>query len=227
MGGRANGAKPITKAGRTRTLILEAAERRFSQLGFADTRLEDIAEDVGVKRAALFYHFRDKRALYDAVVEDVFGGLLARIEAILDGPGSVAGRFEGAVDAWVDALAARPSMARILLREAAGVRPEVDPSTAARAEPFLQRTRRLLAEGQRTGELSPIRPDPFHVISAVVGFTVFYLAALRSLLPAVDFDPLDAKELDAHKRDVRRVAQRLLGIGLPHLVPGRSRSTTR
>jgi len=99
MGGRADGAKPITKAGRTRTLIREAAERRFSQLGFSDTRLEDIAEDVGVKRAALFYHFRDKRALYDAVVEDVFGGLLARIETILDGPGTVAGRFEGAVDA--------------------------------------------------------------------------------------------------------------------------------
>jgi AcrR family transcriptional regulator len=177
-----------------------------------------------VKRAALFYHFRDKRALYDAVIEVAFGGLLARIEAILDGPGSVAERFERAVDAWVDALAARPSIARILLREAAGAGPEPDPSMVSRAEPFLERIRRLLSEGQRRRELNPIRPDPFHVISAVVGFTVFYFAALRSLLPAVDFDPLDPREVAAHRRDVARLAQRLLGVGLPRAVPRRSRS---
>jgi hypothetical protein len=107
------------------------------------------------------------------------------------------------------------------------VRPAVDPSVAARAEPFLARTRRLLAEGRRRGELHPIRPDPFHVISAVVGFTVFYHAALGSLLPAVDFDPLDPKELGAHKRDVRRLARRLLGIGLSHLVPRAGRAARR
>jgi TetR/AcrR family transcriptional regulator len=207
-------ARRIPKAERTRRLILQAAERRFSHAGFTDTRLEDVARDVGVKRAALFYHFRDKRALWDAVNEMAFGGLLARVQSILDGPGGVAERFERAVDAWVDALAARPSMARLLLREAAGLGPEPDPSTVARAEPFLERTRRLLAEGERRGELNPIRSDPFHAISAVVGFTVFYFAALGSLLPGVGFDPHDPKELSAHKRDVRRLAQRLLGIGV-------------
>ncbi len=225
-GGTSEAAGP-RKAQRTRARILEAAERRFSQVGFSDTRLEDIAEAVGVKRAALFYHFPDKRTLYKAVIADVFGGLLARIESILDGPGSVAARFERAVEAWVDALAARPSMARLLLREAAGLGPEADAAAAARAEPFLERTRRLLAEGQRSGELNPIRAEPFHVMSAVIGFTVFYFAALRSLLPEVDFDPLEPKEVAAHRHDVVRLAQRLLGVGLPRVIARRSRSARR
>src|SRR5262245_51052496 len=223
MGSPATGTIRVPKAERTRVRILEAAEARFARVGFAETRLEDVARDVGVKRAALFYHFRDKRALYDAVIEMLFGGLLARIQVILDRHGSAAERFESAVDAWVDALAARPSMARLLLREAAGLGPEVDPSMVMRAEPFLDRTRQLLAEGRRKGELHPIHSDPFHVISAVVGCTVFYFAALRGLLPAVDFDPLDPEEVAIHKRDVRRLAQRLLGIGLSR-IPARARA---
>ena len=51
------------KAERTRAAILAAAESLFARRGYAATRLEDVAEAVGVKRAALFYHFRDKQAL--------------------------------------------------------------------------------------------------------------------------------------------------------------------
>jgi len=51
------------------------------------------------------------------------------------------------------------------------------------------------------------------VIAAAVGSTVFYVAALRSLLPRGDFDPLAPEELAAHKRDVLRTVRRLLGVG--------------
>ena len=59
--------RPPAKADRTRAAVLDAAERLFARRGYAATRLEDVAEAVGVKRAALFYHFRDKQALYDAI----------------------------------------------------------------------------------------------------------------------------------------------------------------
>ena len=209
------------KADRTRARILEAAEQHFAEHGFTDARLEDIAKDVGVKRAALFYHFRDKQALYEAVKQELFGGFLGRIDAILGRPGSVAERLEAAVEAWVEAIGNRPSMAHVLLREAASVPADIMQSLPS-ADPFLEKTKLLFAEGVRRGELNPTRRDPFHVISAVVGFTVFYVAALRRLLPTVSFDPLDPVELAGHKSDAIRVARRLLGIGTPRVVkPGR------
>ena len=83
-------ARPLAKADRTRAAVLEAAERLFARRGYAATRLEDVAEAVGVKRAALFYHFRDKQALYDAVLEAAFGELVERLEPLLAGPGPIA-----------------------------------------------------------------------------------------------------------------------------------------
>jgi AcrR family transcriptional regulator len=60
------------KADETRELILGAAELRFAATGFYPTRLEDIAEDVGITRTAVIYHFQDKETLYNAVLEKLF-----------------------------------------------------------------------------------------------------------------------------------------------------------
>ncbi len=200
-----------SKGDRTRGRILESAERLFAAKGFAASRLDDVAEEVGVRRAALFYHFKDKQTLYDAVVADVFSDLLDRMGKVLFGEGPVPQRIDQCIEIWVEAVGARPSLARFLLREAAGADPGVVPPMLERGTEFLIRGRELFDEGVRTGVLRPVRSDPFHVISAVVGSTVFYVAALRSLMPAMQFDPLDPVELDAHKRDVLRIVHHLLG----------------
>jgi AcrR family transcriptional regulator len=57
------------RAEETRELIIQAAEREFAQKGFVPARLEDIAEAVGITRAAVIYHFNDKENLYNAVLE--------------------------------------------------------------------------------------------------------------------------------------------------------------
>ncbi len=202
-----------SKGDRTRTKIMGSAERFFAMRGFAETRLEDVAEDVGVRRAALFYHFRDKQALYDAVLADVFEDLLERMGAVLYGSGPVPARIDACIGIWVDAVGARPSLARFLLREAAGADPGVIPPLGDRGAGFLDRGRELFEEGVQSGVLRPVRSDPFHVISAVVGSTVFYVAALRSLLPTMEFDPLAPDELEAHKSAVLQIVRHLLGYG--------------
>lgn len=203
------------KRERTRARILAAAERLFASQGFAATRLEDVAEAVGVKRAAIFYHFRDKQSLYDAVMDDAFGDLLGRVAEQLGSDGPVVQRLEACLDAWVDAVGARPSLARFLLREAAGADPEAMRAPGTIGEEFIRQTLELFARGKREGVLHPSRPDPFHVMSAVVGSTVFYVTALRSLLPSVRFDPLEPAELAAHKREVFHMARQLLGYRAP------------
>jgi TetR/AcrR family transcriptional regulator len=203
------------KAERTRFAILAAAESGFAKRGYAATRLEDVADAVGVKRAALFYHFRDKQALYDAVIEDAFGDLVARVEAALLAAGPIAPRLEAAVAAWVDAIEARPALARLILRHAADA--EERPSTLLfpAAERLLERAWALFEEGRRSGELEPLHDDPFHAASALIGATVFYVSALAPLLPVGDFDPLAPEQFAAHTRDALRTARRLLGIGAP------------
>lgn len=211
------------KAERTRLRILTAAEALFARRGYAATRLEDIAEAVGVKRAALFYHFRDKQALYDAMLEEAFGPLIARLEAALAAPGPIAARIEAAVGAWTDAVLARPALARLILRHAADAeeRPAAPPFPSG--ERLLRASWGLFAEGRRSGQLQTPHDDPFHVASALVGASVFYVSALAPLLPLGDFDPLAPPQAAAHKREMLRTTRRLLGIGPARPVKGATR----
>jgi TetR/AcrR family transcriptional regulator len=216
--------RPLAKAQRTRAAILAAAERQFARRGYAATRLEDVAEAVGVKRAALFYHFRDKQALYDAVIEDAFGALVARLDAAFSAPSPIAARIERAVEAWVDAIVERPTLARMILRHAAEVEEHPAQTFLPTADRFLREAWSLFEQGRASGELEPLHDDPFHTASAVLGATVFYVSALASLLPPGDFDPLAREQVATHKRDAIRTVRRLLGIGVPRRV---RRRTTR
>jgi len=202
---------PTSKAQRTRAAILEQAQRLFAERGFTDTRLEDLADAVGLKRPALFYHFKDKQALYDAVVEDLFKELWERTEATLTGAGPIAERLEKSIDTWVDGVAARPAIARLILRNAADATPHTSDSPPSGMR-MLALGRTLLEEGRRTGELKPIHDDFFHVWASIVGSTVFFVAALPTLMPDETFDPLDPIEIEGHKQDVLRTARQLLGI---------------
>src|SRR5512144_14373 len=93
--------RPKACADITRREILEAAESVFADKGFAAARLEDIAARVGVRRASLIYYFRDKRHLYDVVLANLFGDLLARYEAVLTTKHPISKRIEMVVDSWV------------------------------------------------------------------------------------------------------------------------------
>jgi TetR/AcrR family transcriptional regulator len=206
------------RAERTQASILAAAERLFAGRGYAATRLEDVGEAVGLKRAALFYYFRDKQALYDAVIEDAFGALVARLDAAFSAPSPIAARVERGVEAWVDAIVERPTLARMILRHAAEAEERPTRILFPAAERLLREGWSLFEQGRAQGELEPLHEDPFHTASAVLGATVFYVSALASLLPAGEFDPLAPEQVAAHKRDALRTVRRLLGIGAPRRV---------
>jgi len=58
---------------RTRRALLDTARRLFTRDGFGATRTEEIAEEAGLTRGALYHHFRDKEDLFRAVHEEVVG----------------------------------------------------------------------------------------------------------------------------------------------------------
>jgi len=55
----------------TRQQILAAARIRFVERGVARTTLDEIAKAAGVTRGAIYWHFEDKHALFNAMREQV------------------------------------------------------------------------------------------------------------------------------------------------------------
>lgn len=58
-----------SRPGDSREAILNAAEARFAAAGIDSVSMREIAEDVGITKAALYYHFPGKDALWLAVCE--------------------------------------------------------------------------------------------------------------------------------------------------------------
>lgn len=98
----------------TRAELIAAARRLFIEKGYADTATPDIVAAAGLTRGALYHHFTDKQALFQAVVE-------AEAQAVADeidraSPESLAPR-EALVrggDAFLSAMA-EPGRTRLLL----------------------------------------------------------------------------------------------------------------
>ena len=206
--------KPIgARANRTRAEILTAAEQLFAIRGFSATRLEDVGEEVGLTRAALFYHFKDKQMLYDAMIANAFGPLDKRLHDLLDATDrTIPERIELAVEAWLDAIIAQPTLAKLIMRFV------VDDSAQAAQKIYTDdqllplKFFALFEEGCRTGAIKPFHSDPFHIASAVIGTTVFYVSALSTLIPQGLSAPLSQEQLQNHKQEALRSAQRLIGI---------------
>ena len=192
---------------RTRAEIVAAAERHFAERGYEATRLDDIAAEVGIRRAAIFYHFGDKQELYAAVLDEVFRDWT---EALPTG-GSAVERLEASLTGWIDYVAQRPNVARLILREAASSQPGRVSTFVRAGSASVKWFRSVIDEGIASGELEP-RIEPYRFMSLMGAITVFHFAAMPWLTLNVPVEPWSRAELDKHKREILLVARGMLGI---------------
>src|ERR1700736_4286830 len=91
------------QAEQTRQQILETAQRLFAERGYGATSLQMIADEMGLTKAAVYYHYRAKSDILHAAL---LPGI-QRIEALLDEVAAVRGRrarAEVLVSGFVDFL---------------------------------------------------------------------------------------------------------------------------
>jgi AcrR family transcriptional regulator len=60
-------------------LIIEASQKRFGLFGIEKTSMREIADDLNLSKASLYYYFPDKESLYKAVVEKEQAEFLSNI----------------------------------------------------------------------------------------------------------------------------------------------------
>lgn len=71
----------------TRGEIIDTAMRLFAEQGYDKTSLREIADAVGVTKAALYYHFRTKEDIVESALRAYTGELTALIDRAADSPG--------------------------------------------------------------------------------------------------------------------------------------------
>ena len=72
----------VKDAAERKNEILDAAEELFAARGYEATSTGEILDRVGIARGTLYYHFRSKEEILDALIERMNRGLIARAEKI-------------------------------------------------------------------------------------------------------------------------------------------------
>jgi AcrR family transcriptional regulator len=101
----------------TRARLTGVARTLFARDGFAATPTDAILQGAGVRRGALYHHFADKAALFEAVCEQLVAQALPAIEAATaKARGPLDALVRGSV-AWIE-FVTRTDVRRVLLLDA-------------------------------------------------------------------------------------------------------------
>ena len=149
----------MSEASVSHDAILEAAKRLFVEQGFRGISMRQIAEAVGVTKAALYYHFQDKEELFVAIVESY----LRAMAALIDLAAAEGDNCQERIGAIVRAILTQPVEQRAVLRLATQELGNVGPENRARFltlyhERFIGRITALLQTGMEQGELRTLDP---------------------------------------------------------------------
>jgi len=116
-------SRPRTQAERlaaTRAGLLRAARTIFAETGYEAAATEEIVKRAKVTRGALYHHFKDKRALFEAVVVEVARGIAGTIDdmtvPVTDPLSALIEGTQAFLDACLD-----PAVRRIYLIDAPAV----------------------------------------------------------------------------------------------------------
>ena len=98
----------------TKRALLDIAKELFTERGYANTSTEEVVRRAKVTRGALYYHYRDKAALFEAVFDEVRLGYLQAVkERVQATEGDTWQQLVTGCQAFIESVA-DPSVQRIV-----------------------------------------------------------------------------------------------------------------
>jgi TetR/AcrR family transcriptional regulator len=188
----------------SRAAILQAAVREFADHGVAGARTDAIARAAKVNKALLYYYFKDKEALYGAVLDHVFGGLIAHVGEVLSRDLPPQEKILAYAGAHFDYVASHPLYPRIVQGEMMGIgrgrANHLERIVKQYFRPLFGRVSEVLKTGQATGEFRPV--DPLHFVPSMIAVIVFYFTSAPVMRLMTGKDPMSPERVAARRAAV-------------------------
>ena len=194
----------------TREQILAAGERLFAERGYDGVSMRDIVAETALRnQASLYHHFRNKRALYEAVLKR---GLEQILNLMPERHAETPAEVDSNVDQLVDYLSEHPHLALLIQRAT------LDGSRTLRRllngllRPLLAEGRRPIAGLDGVWEADEVP----HLAAGLYLLTFGYFANAGLLENVVGKDPLGPAAMARQRRFLKTAIRRLFAVEPPH-----------
>jgi len=177
--------------------IIKIASKYFSEVGYDKATLEDVAKEVGISKAAIYYHFKDKFALYEAVLCSRFRDL-GEVICKIDESNPVEA-LENYIKSFGKFLIDRPCFSAIFARELADGAKNIPQSCTKQMSNIIKKLSSILDSGHKAGIFES--ENVFMVQLMIVSTLVNYVTT-KNLRESVMTNLENFKELDVELEDI-------------------------
>ena len=134
--------------------ILTVATRLFGGQGYEATSIQAIAEEAGIRKQSLLYHYSSKEVLRDAVIDAWLQHWQEELPKLL-AKASGYDRFSASVAALLDFFRDEPNRARLALRELLDRPEESRQRMRETLSPWIRLLANYIEMGKQTGHIRP------------------------------------------------------------------------
>lgn len=146
---------PIPRNGHMkREQILEAAHRHFSHYGFSKVTMNDIAAELGMGKASLYYYFPTKEELFQAVLTAKHEDFLNEIYTVTNTKLSSAKKIRTYVEMRMNYFCEVLNLNLVDFQYWQSIRPHLKTTFRKLAQKEQQMLRQIMTEGVRAGEFN-------------------------------------------------------------------------
>jgi len=191
----------------TRDLVLDVAERRFAERGFAAVSMREIATEAGLKnQASLYHHFKNKRALYEAVLNR---GVELIVSRMAQSGGGAEASSDVVLDHVIDILVEHPHLPRLIQRAGMDDNRNLARSVGRLLAPLYEQGLAVLAQASPSwppADLPHLGAGLYHIIFG-------YFANAPLLEAVIRDDPRAAQALARQRRFIKTAVAALMACG--------------
>lgn len=159
----------------TEAKILRAATEIFQQKGFSGAKMQEIADKAEINRAMLHYYFRNKKNLFQGILQSGIKEMIPKINQLFEAELSIMEKMELLVENYLTFIEEKPHLPLFVLHELQQNPEKIADTFFKEGKPNVMLFAKQFQEEVMQGKIRPT--DPRHLIVNIISLCVFPVIA--------------------------------------------------